>query len=132
MLVKFILVYETRFQNTEASLRNHQLARLVLEKLQDNLPSNTETNPKEQVSAVTLRSEKVLIDPEKNMKQEVVEKYDGVKDRIKEKNPLLREYKPPIPYLAKLKKHRIDENFYKFLKLFKQLHINLPFVEALS
>ena len=46
--------------------------------------------------------------------------------------PMPKEYKPPVPYPAKLKKDHIDAQFGKFLELFKQLHINLPFVEAIS
>ena len=48
----------------------------------------------------------------------------------KEKTPLV--YKPTIPYPECLKKNRDLEQFGKFLDLFKQLHINIPFVEALG
>ena len=44
----------------------------------------------------------------------------------------MKEYKPTIPYPTKLKKDHMDEQFGKFLELFKQVHINLPLVEALS
>ena len=44
----------------------------------------------------------------------------------------MKEYKPSIPYPTKSKKDHIDEHFGKFLKIFKQLHINLPLIEALS
>ena len=37
-----------------------------------------------------------------------------------------------MPYTAQLKKDQVDDQFKKFLELFKQLYINLPFVEALS
>ncbi|PPS04346.1 hypothetical protein GOBAR_AA16315 [Gossypium barbadense] len=65
MLEKFILVSETHFQNTETTLKNQQasiqglktqigqLAKLVFERPQGSLPSNTEPNPKEHVKAVT-------------------------------------------------------------------------------
>ena len=42
------------------------------------------------------------------------------------------EYKQRIPYPARLNHAREKEQFGKFLDLFKQLHINIPFVEALS
>ncbi|KAA3473833.1 pentatricopeptide repeat-containing protein chloroplastic-like [Gossypium australe] len=42
------------------------------------LPSNTKTYPKEQVNTVSLRSGKVLAEPKKKLKQEVIEKDDGV------------------------------------------------------
>ena len=44
----------------------------------------------------------------------------------------VKEYKPTILYLSKLKKDHMDEKFGKFLELFKQLYINLPYVEAFS
>ena len=45
---------------------------------------------------------------------------------------MIPDYKPKIPYTSHLQKEKKDEQFGKFLELFKQLHINLPFVEALS
>ena len=42
------------------------------------------------------------------------------------------EYKPRIPYQAKLKKEKQEEKFNMFLDMFKTLLINVPFVELLS
>ena len=55
-----------------------------------------------------------------------------MKEHGKEEVPKVQLYKPPIPYPARLKKGRDHEHFGKFLEIFKQLHINLPLVEALS
>ena len=44
---------------------------------------------------------------------------------------MLREYQPRIPYPERLKKEQMDAQFGKFLNIFKQLKINLPFVEAM-
>jgi hypothetical protein len=38
----------------------------------------------------------------------------------------------PIPFPSRLKKDKDNAQFSKFLELIKQLHINLPFVDALS
>ena len=46
--------------------------------------------------------------------------------------PVITEYKPRVPYPNATRKDRSDEQFGKFLKLLKKLHINLPFIEALS
>lgn len=58
MLAKFISMLETRFQNIETTLKNQQssiqelenqfgqLAKLVFERSQVSLPSDTETNPR--------------------------------------------------------------------------------------
>ncbi|XP_073039013.1 uncharacterized protein [Primulina eburnea] len=64
------------------------------------LPSNTETNPREHVKAVELRSGKALESKEKKNKQA-------------------------------LKKAKLDAQFGKFLEIFKKLHINIPFADAL-
>ena len=42
------------------------------------------------------------------------------------------EYKTTIPYPARLKKDKTDEQYGRFLEIFKQLHINLLLVEVLS
>ncbi|KAK9075476.1 hypothetical protein SSX86_003800 [Deinandra increscens subsp. villosa] len=46
--------------------------------------------------------------------------------------PKQKECKPRIPYPERLEKEKMEEQHRKFLSLFKQLHINLPFVEALA
>ncbi|XP_048229048.1 uncharacterized protein LOC125369819 [Ricinus communis] len=53
---------------------------------------------------------------------------EKVEDR--QKSPM-KEYQPPVPYPARLKQEKVDKQFGKFLDLFKQLQINLPFVEAI-
>ena len=37
-----------------------------------------------------------------------------------------------IPFLQRLQKKNLDMKFTKFLEVFKQLHINIPFMEALA
>ena len=39
---------------------------------------------------------------------------------------------PPIPYPQRLRKHKDAHQFAKFLEVFKKLHINIPFAEALA
>ena len=145
---KFIQTSETRFSHLETSSKNQetllrnqeasihnlenqigQLSKLLSERQKGTLPSNIETNPREHVKAVTLRSGKQLEEAEKvtEPQNDKNENEEGSK-----KPQLVREFKPHIPYPKKVRKDRMDEQFGKFLKLFKQLHINLPFVEALS
>ena len=38
----------------------------------------------------------------------------------------------PIPYPQRLKKHKMDKQFTMFMEVFKKLHINIPFVDALE
>lgn len=45
-------------------------------------------------------------------------------------NPPL--YVPPIPYPWRFHKQKLDKEFSKFLDIFKKLHINIPFADALE
>ena len=38
----------------------------------------------------------------------------------------------PISYPQRLKKHKLDKQFTKFMEVFKKLHINIPFADALE
>ena len=44
----------------------------------------------------------------------------------------VRAYQPPIPFAQRLKQSKLDNQFAKFLTMFKKLEINIPFVEALA
>ena len=41
-------------------------------------------------------------------------------------------YKTMVPYPSRLKQQQLDKQFAKFLEVFKTLHINIPFVDALA
>ena len=45
--------------------------------------------------------------------------------------PMVSAYKPKVPFLARLEQQQLDQQFSKFLKVFKKLHINIPFIDAL-
>ncbi|KAG8486098.1 hypothetical protein CXB51_019412 [Gossypium anomalum] len=88
MLSKFISVSETRFQNIETTLKNQQasiqglktqmgqLSKLIYERPQGSLPSNTKPNPREQLNAIDTQEGYVETEPEP--RQENVEsKGDG-------------------------------------------------------
>lgn len=75
LITQFFTKSETKFQNQDVIIRNMerqigQLASMILERPQGSLPSNTETNPKEKVQTITLRSDKEL----KNSKRETSKK----------------------------------------------------------
>ena len=38
----------------------------------------------------------------------------------------------PVPYPQRLKKHKLDKQFTKFMDVFKKLHINIPFADVLE
>ena len=37
-----------------------------------------------------------------------------------------------VPYPQRLKKHKLDKQFSKFMDVFKKLYINIPFADALE
>ena len=48
------------------------------------------------------------------------------------KNEEVRMCIPPLPFPQRLKQAKIDEQFSRFIKMFKKLEINIPFAEALA
>ncbi|KAG8475377.1 hypothetical protein CXB51_031902 [Gossypium anomalum] len=83
-LSKFITVLETRFQNIETVLRNQQasiqgletqigqLSKLISERRQGSLPSNTEPNPREQLNTINVQHKEGFVEPEPETRQETV------------------------------------------------------------
>ncbi|XP_062089372.1 uncharacterized protein LOC133795919 [Humulus lupulus] len=112
-------------------------------------PSDTEKNPKE-CNAITLRSRKELDAPtvEKKKVDEIQmngeKEEDKQKVEIPKKDPLVANpgsisfpdnppnITTPLPFPPRFHKKAIDEQFAKFLNIFKKIHINIPFVDALE
>ncbi|XP_062103405.1 uncharacterized protein LOC133814464 [Humulus lupulus] len=140
---------------TRSSIRNletqmGQLATLMANRAQGNLPSTTEVNPKENCKAITLRSGKNYVGPsEKQPVEEVGQDQQAQAPTQKEKKhsekkategiptkeaspPISIEHHIKIPYPQRLRKNNMDKQFTKFLEVFKKLHINIPFAEALE
>jgi len=65
----------TNFRNLERQVR--QIANILSERIPGTLPADTEKNPKETVSVVTLRSTQVLKDPTPVQKEVIPEKESG-------------------------------------------------------
>ncbi|PPR99706.1 hypothetical protein GOBAR_AA20964 [Gossypium barbadense] len=94
MLTKFISVSETRFQNTKTSLKNQQasiqvlktqigqLAKLISERPQGSLPSNTESNPREQLNTITTQGKEGIHEHCSNNNKEPI--YEERRLQIKE------------------------------------------------
>ena len=144
----------TQLNNQAAQLRSleaqmGQMANLLTERQPGSLPSNSEVNPRrdgnEHVKPVTLRSGKDLETKEKPSTTEEVEtenviqpsqSNDTNKEQLKEKqseeNTTEAKASMPVPYPQRLKKHKLDKQFTKFMDVFKKLHINIPFSDALE
>ncbi|XP_027109088.1 uncharacterized protein [Coffea arabica] len=111
-------------------------------------PANTEVNLRENVKAITLRSGKEVGEPpvvesekkyERREKMQLSELEDDNKsiegkDKVEGKEPQIDEttqIPPPVPFPQRLKPSRNDKEFEKFVNIFKQLHINIPFVDTI-
>ncbi|KAI3826838.1 hypothetical protein L1987_00896 [Smallanthus sonchifolius] len=159
---KFSL-HEAEFRTQKATLRSietqlGQIAKLLSERQPRCLPSNTETNPKGNVSAITLRNSKVY--PEPPMPEEEVQStrrkiFTGVplrphiietttqEPQSKTTPPPAQVYTPPkvptkrtfhshIPYPGRLVKQKTDEQYEKFIELLSQIHVNLSFLDIIQ
>ena len=126
-----------------------QMANLLTERQPGSLPSNSEVNPRrdgnKHVKAVMLRSGKELQAKGQSPAIEEVEtekviqpgqNVDANKEQLNEKqsaeNSTEAKASLPVPYPQRLKKHKLDKQFTKFMDVFKKLHINIPFADALE
>ena len=148
----------TQLNNQAAQLRNlelhmGQIANLLTERQPGSLPSNSEVNPRqegnEHVKAITLRSGKELAIQGKPPVTKEVENEEVIqsiqndnteREQPQEKQSVGEKTKTkdcsqpiaPIAYPQRLKKHKLDKQLTKFMEVFKKLHINIPFADALK
>lgn len=128
-----------------------QIDKLISERQHGALPSNTETNPRENVQAITTRSGVQLLEitvtcpkgqtDKVPIGEEMIMQEPDPKDEtlIKEepepstsKAPIpVKAYVSPIPFPQRLHKQKLDIQFGKFLEVFKKLHINISFADVL-
>ena len=67
---------------------------------------------------------------EQPQEKKLVERSNERKET--EKQIVTDEPSTPVPYPQRLKKNKLDKQFTKFMEVFKKLHINIPFVDALE
>ncbi|CAH9096498.1 unnamed protein product [Cuscuta epithymum] len=139
-----------RFSNLEALIR--QLGSLAPRET-GSLPSSTEPNPREHVQAVTLQSGRTL--PEvstppmpqqdddrqlqgpksKEVEEQVVAPSLAKSEEVQKEDSQKKEESkktPPLPFPTRVKKSNDNTNLIRFMEHLKQLHINMPFMEALT
>lgn len=129
-----------------------QLAQQIshLSKPSGQLPGQTEPNPKGHINAISLRSGKELQEPTRrvtehdNTAKEVIELSEEVQEKTgledEAKKPEKEEptvipikpYKPPVPFPQRLAQAKLEKKYGKFLDILKKLHINIPFLDAIS
>ncbi|KAL5560339.1 hypothetical protein UlMin_036550 [Ulmus minor] len=131
---------QANFRNQGASIRNleHQvgeISKLLMERTQEALPNNTETNPKEHEKAITFRSGKEL-EQSREVNEQASDEDTSVPKNQDATIPIKQTLSNPssntIPFSQRLRKKNLDKQFSKFLNIFKSLHINLPFIEMLE
>ncbi|KAL5541132.1 hypothetical protein UlMin_044349 [Ulmus minor] len=136
----FIDDTQANFRNQGASIRDleHQIgeiSKLLTERGQGALPSNTERNPREEAKAITLRSGKELERSKEASKQVIEEDTSVSKNQPAAttiEQPLPKPSTNAVPFPQRLRKQNLDKQFSKFIDIFKSLHINLPFVDMLE
>lgn len=129
-----------------------QIANILSQKVQGELPNNKMINPRESVHAIYLRNKIYLIDTQ-------MDKGDIIKERVESQNYKIvseattngrnverkdnkkmweqhniKSCQPLIPYSKCLKRKytKRENQFSKFLDAFKKLYINIPFVDFLN
>ncbi|GJU68777.1 putative nucleotidyltransferase, ribonuclease H [Tanacetum coccineum] len=146
-----------RQNSNDALMRNHEsairglelqisgLSKVLSQREQGKLPSDTVPNPKAQVNKVSTRSGKT-IDPPLPSELPKVTKTIPTEDSTEKVHQTLPEtvqvpplahttlnpHQPPLPYPNRLRKQILEEENGKFLKMLKQIHINIPFVDVIA
>ncbi|XP_021734974.1 uncharacterized protein LOC110701669 [Chenopodium quinoa] len=103
-------------------------------------------DPKKPVNAIVTRSGKVLEErlprrsEDKEVPKEALVENEGDKaslDEVVVETP--REVrvekeivKPKLPYPQKFMRHKLDEQFGRFIDMLKQLHLSLPFTDVIN
>ena len=138
-------------KNASASLKNleTQVGQLALNMPNQNkgtFPSDTRKNPKD-CMAIQLRSGKDLSSNKKTEGEEETEAEKGKTEEKEERNSQLDQlkgsndqkkkegvpaYAPAVPFPQRLQKSKREEQFSKFLDMFKKIEINIPFAEVIS
>ncbi|KAL0406121.1 UNVERIFIED_CONTAM: hypothetical protein Slati_3926000 [Sesamum latifolium] len=118
MLSKFITPADTRFQNQDASIRDlemqiGQLVSIISRRKEGQLLSDTETNPKEHVNAITLKSGKTIGEepPKEQVEETPTQQEEEPKEETKG-SPLklnLDVVPPYIPYPKRILKANLDK-----------------------
>ncbi|XP_010669123.3 uncharacterized protein LOC104886363 [Beta vulgaris subsp. vulgaris] len=139
-------IQQIQAQNKLLESQISQLAHQVgqLSKAPGHFPGNSEQPSKGHINAVILRNGKELQDhplkePSKRTVEEMVQTEKAVENEIieeeKKKEPTptpIRPYTPPVPFPQRLARAKLEKKYGKFLDILKKLHINIPFLEAIS
>ncbi|XP_057445059.1 uncharacterized protein LOC130737330 [Lotus japonicus] len=154
LMENFINKANTSFKDHEVAIKNLEtqvghMAKQMSERPPGMFPSDTVINPKENCSAITLRSGATLSEPKQkivennNVNDEFVgdieplgENKKKQKEKEEEKRKVELEKKftkvPFPPFPTNIAKRRLEKQFSKFVSMFKKLRVELPFSEVLE
>ncbi|GJT44260.1 reverse transcriptase domain-containing protein [Tanacetum coccineum] len=155
--------------NTNMSNKMDQMQKVLMERPQGVLPSNTVPNPREDLKAITTRSGVTLAGPSVpppplSSSKEVDREPETITDPVLTESttsvpppvvqpspastklphalvssPVIPEpnpHQPSIPYPSRLNKEKLqgkaDIQIHSFLQMFKKIHFNIIFAEALA
>ncbi|XP_037491619.1 uncharacterized protein LOC105629545 [Jatropha curcas] len=147
--------FDKLFKNHSSSIHNlevqvGQLANAISSRQVGNLPSNTEKNPRENISAIALRSGKIVdkivplgidanvlnnttVEPVCEPSIEVNSAGSRERERGKDKEKdNVKAYQSRPPFLQRLKKQEQDKQFLNFIDKLKNLHINMSLMETIT
>ncbi|KAJ9538830.1 hypothetical protein OSB04_031563 [Centaurea solstitialis] len=112
---------------------------------QGQLPGQPEPNPRAQMNAITLRDGKILKEVERKTRNVVSHGGNGGVSKANEGENVVQTGDPPVegsvnkpthvpnvPFPAHLAKAKLEAKLGKFLEMMKQLHINIPFMDAIT
>nr|XP_017239488.1 PREDICTED: uncharacterized protein LOC108212272 [Daucus carota subsp. sativus] len=125
-----------------------QIANKVGVREQGSLPSQPDVNVNEHCKAITLRSGRELPEvkapqlndatlPPKKRKsyQTTVKIAEKIEDEPKDETPpkaKVKQYVPPLTFPQSLTNQKLEKQYEEFLKMFREIHISIPFANALA
>ena len=149
-IVKSLATNTQQFQQeTKTSIHNlenqmSQLASTVnrLEsQLSGKLPSQTIVNPKQNASAITLRSGKELPEPSKKISEQAIEEELEKEGNVSQPRALeqpdfgeksTQVVTPPPPFPSRLAKSKKQEQEQEILDTFRKVEVNIPLLDAIK
>ncbi|KAJ9555204.1 hypothetical protein OSB04_009818 [Centaurea solstitialis] len=112
---------------------------------QGQLPGQPEANPRAQMNAITLRDGKILKEVERKTRNVVSHGGNGGVSKANEGENVVQTGDPPVEgsvkkpthvpnvsFPTRLAKAKLEAKLRKFLEMMKQLHINIPFMDAIT
>ncbi|XP_016723785.1 uncharacterized protein [Gossypium hirsutum] len=126
-------------QRTDASIQEltNQVSKLSMAvnrlESQGKLPSQTEPNPRQNVSAITLRSGKVLETvPAKNHGQEKEQEKKILDPTARPESEVQKPVVMPPPFSGRLARDKKEKEEKEILETFRKVEVNIPLLDAIK